>query len=256
MKYMKTLSVALMAIGLSTPAIANSTFFVPSQHGGFKVAVDSLYLRNDPGTPVNDSSFDWGVFAQVGYLFPYTGNDMTADYTYLRSGDAASLDLDTADLEVGQRLSTGAFDIRLFSGIRYIHLSSDLDISTEGNPQSLTSLFHGFGPRFGADTRYQLCGDSGFGLDAHLNAAFLVGETNTKYQSQSHTISANSNRVVPEFDAKLGFDYTYPISSTKSAFVFELGYQTSNYVHAINNNLNNSGDANLDGVYLDFKYYS
>ena len=260
MKHVKTLSVALMAIGLSAPVLAdsNATFFVPSQHGGFKIAIDPLYLRNSPGSSLGDSSFEWGVFAQVGYLFPQTGNDLTVDYTYLRSGDDASMDLDTADLQIGQRLSTGAFDVRLFSGIRYAHLNSLLNISTPENPQSLNSLFHGFGPQFGVDARYALDGNSGFGVDAHLNTAFLVGKLGSRYQSQTQYISESMNRVVPELDAKLGIDYTYPMSSSssKSALVFELGYQTSNYVHALNSSLNSSGDANLDGVYLDVKYYS
>ena len=259
MKSMKTLSVALMAIGLSTPALADGTFFVPSQHGGFKVAVDPLYLRNSPGSTISDSSFDWGVFAQVGYLFPQTGNDLTVDYTYLRSGDTATMDLDTADLEIGQRLSSGAFDIRLFSGVRYAHLNSSLNVNTPENPYAVNNLFHGFGPRLGVDARYRLA-DGCFGLDTHLDTAFLIGKVNSNYQSQTQFISESMSRVVPEVDAKLGIDYTYCMSTSKtdkSLLVLELGYQTSNYVHALNNNFTNgSGDANLDGVYLDVKYYS
>lgn len=258
MKYMKHLSAALVAIGLSTPVFANDIFSVPSQHSGFKIAVDPLYLRNSPGSNIGDSNFDWGVFAQVGYLFSGTGNDLTVDYTYLRSGDTATLDLDTADVEIGQRITSGGFDVRLFSGVRYVHINSSLDLSAADKPQSFYGLFHGFGPRFGADARYRLGNCSCFGVDAHLNTAFLVGTFNGKYQDQLLSASETMNRVVPEMDAKMGVDYTYTLSDKdKSAFVLELGYQTSNYVHALNSNfISGSGDANLDGVYLDVKLYA
>jgi hypothetical protein len=249
-RYIKHLSVALMAIGLSAPVMADSILSVPSQHGGFKLAVDPLYLRNSPGSNISDSSYDWGVFAQVGYLFPATGNDLTVDYTCLRSGTTESMDLDAADLEIGQRLTSGAFDLRLFSGLRYAHLNYSLDM---GNQQPSTSLYHGFGPRMGADARYQL-GCSCFGLDTHLNTSLLAGSVSSK----SAKLSESMNRVVPELDAKLGVDYTSPVSRTdKSAFVVEVGYQTSNYFSALNSNVvSGSGDANLDGVYAEVKYYS
>ena len=49
MTNIKRLSLALVALGLSAPAFAadcrSSTVLVPSQHGGFKVGIDALYLR-------------------------------------------------------------------------------------------------------------------------------------------------------------------------------------------------------------------
>lgn len=248
MRSMKRLSLALIAVGLSTPALANDTLYVPSQHGGFKLSVDSLYLHSN----VNDATYDWGTYAQIGYLFPATGNDLTVDYTYLRSGDKEKLDLDSTDVEVGQRITTGAFDIRVFSGLRYAHLKYSLDASTADNKESLTNLFHGFGPRMGVDARYQLGGY--LGLDTHLNTSLLAGKINTRLESQKvGAISESMNRVIPEVDAKLGIDYTYPISEThKNAVVVELGYQTSNYF----NTFNGRADETFDGAYLDVKYYA
>ena len=258
MRYIKHLSTALIALGLSAPALANDTACVPSQKGGFKIAIDPLYLRSTPGTNINDSNFDWGFFSQVGYLFPATGNDLTVNYTYLRSGENVSLDLDDVNLEVGQRLTTGAFDMRLFTGIRYTHLNYALDFSTPGNKQSLTNLFHGFGPRMGVDVRYQLGNCSCFGLDTHINTSLLVGNVSAKTQNGMATISSSMNRIVPELDAKVGIDYTYPIPcGNKSAFAVEVGYQTSNYFNAFDTAfVRGSGDANFDGAYLEVKYYA
>ena len=231
MRSMKRLSIALIALGLSAPAFADNFVSIPSQKGGLKVSIDPLYLRSTPGINISESSFDWGVFSQVGYLFPYTANDLTVNYTYLRSGEKESLNLDDANVEVGQRLTTGAFDLRLFSGIRYSHLNYLLDTSKPENKQSLSSLFHGFGPLLGVDARYQLGNSSCFGLDAHLNTAFLAGALSTKSQNQSSETYNSINRVVSEVDAKLGIDYTVP-SNNKSAFAVEVGYQSSNYFNA------------------------
>jgi hypothetical protein len=255
---MKRLSVALIAVGLSAPALANNSVYVPSQKGGFKIAIDPLYLRKNDVTNLGESVYDWGTYAQIGYLFPATGNDLTVDYTYLRTGDKESMDLDASNIEIGQRLTTGAFDVRLFTGVRYAHLNYALDASTPEAKQSLTNLFHGFGPRMGADVRYQLGNCSCLGLDTHINASFLMGTVSTSAQNDLIGISSSMKRIVPELDAKLGVDYTYPIpGGNKSALVVEVGYQTNNYFNAFNTDLvGGTGDANFDGVYLEAKYYA
>lgn len=106
-KYTKRLSFALISLALSAPAFANSTVLLPSQHGGFKVGIDALYLRPTgsglgyattfTGTSnfelalarnsTIDPSYDWGVLAEVGYLFPCTGNDITLGYTHSEQTD-------------------------------------------------------------------------------------------------------------------------------------------------------------------------
>ena len=256
MRSMKRLSIALMALGLSTPALADNMVCVPSQHGGFKVAIDPLYLRKNSVSDINDSIYDFGGYAQIGYLFPFTGNDLTVDYTYVRGGDKETLDLDAANIQIGQRLTTGIFDVRLFSGIRYAHLNYTLDMSTPTAEQSLTSLFHGFGPIVGVDARYQL--GNGFGFDTHLNTSLLVGTVSDELINPTTTISESMNRLVPEVNAKLGVDYTYAIpGDNKSAFALEVGYQTTNYFHTFNSAfVGGSSDASFDGVYAEIKFYS
>ncbi len=43
---MKRLSLTLAILALSAPAFGNSAVVVPSQHGGFKMGIDALYLRS------------------------------------------------------------------------------------------------------------------------------------------------------------------------------------------------------------------
>ena len=345
----KRLSLALVALGLSAPAFAadccSSSVLVPSQHGGFKVGIDALYLRpngsdlgyaTDVTRPSNfplglesnksvDPSYDWGVYAQVGYLFPCTGNDLTLGYTYLNTNNTDSIvaptpasagtgilvtplsllggvtyfgaaegkseyTLNVVDLEAGQRFTTGAYDLRMFGGLRYANM--DTTLKTLAQPfasattptsgiQDFHSQFRGVGPRIGVDARY--CLSSGFGLDADLSTSLLVGTVDSKFDA-STTIGSGSpsrfaskngsnTRVVPVLEAKLGGDYTYIMDCRcKSALVLEAGYQVTNYfnvsdVHArvISPSgvsagsflsTGSTGDVAFDGPYLGVKYYA
>ena len=348
MNHIKRLSLGSAAIllSLSTPAFAadccSSSVLVPSQHGGFKVGVDALYLRptsngldyatlvvtNQPNftlgverSQVIDPSYDWGFYVQAGYLFPCTGNDLTIGYTYLNTDENASISvpdtflrpssfiivsplsgidpeplvtpvfasvegkfestLNVLDVEAGQRFTTGAYDMRMFAGLRYANIDTTLKTIARGftppppveegtrsiaGSQDFNSQFRGIGPRIGVDARY--CLSSGFGLDADLSTSLLVGTINSHYNAvqtitsitpppQSVTTVTNnpftarngSNaRVVPVLEAKLGADYTYIMDCRcKSALVFEAGYQVTNYFNASDHHIRvlNSVGTNL-----------
>lgn len=103
--------IALVALSSSTFAFAEDWVMVPSQEGGFKVGVDALYLRaansdldyatfisfapNFPAAFERNESIDpgynWGVYAQIGYLFPCTGNDLTVAYTYVKNSKTGTV---------------------------------------------------------------------------------------------------------------------------------------------------------------------
>ena len=269
MKYIKPLSVALAAIGLSTAVMANDSVFVPSQHSGFKVSVDTLYLRENSINKVVDGNYGFGNDIQIGYLFANTGNDLTLHYNFLSQDNSDSAkdekgffikgnqtaDLDIVDLELGQRFCASALDMRLFSGLRYMKLAHGLKVNSDFGDQSFDTKFSGVGARFGVDTRYAL--GCGLGLDAHLNTGLLVGKVNNSYEDKNTSIRGSEiNRVVPEVEGKLGFDYTSAFCN-KSALVFEIGYQTSNHFNAIDESLiNGKSDVNFNGAYLDVRYYS
>ncbi len=340
-KNLKRLSLALLALGLSAPAFADSTVLVPSQHGGFKVGIDALYLRptnsdlnyaTSISFPTNfsqgfernatvDPSYDWGFYAQVGYLFPCTGNDLTLAYTYLRSDETdsvvgvsgaggtnisvlplnavfggsfgaaagkAKFDLNVVDLEGGQRFTTGTYDMRMFAGLRYANIDHQLQSfgapfaggSTTFGAQEFKSQFRGLGPRIGVDGRY--CLNSGFGVDANLSTALLIGHVDGCYDAALTTGSGSGltvtnfaakngseNRVVPVLEGKLGVDYTYIMDCRcKSALTFEAGYQATNYFNAddharvVNTGgtsfayQNNTSDVAFDGIYFGVKYYA
>lgn len=367
MSNIKRLSLALLALGLSAPAFAadccSSSVLVPSQHGGFKVGIDALYLRPTSSgldyatlvlnnqtnfalgyerNQVIDPSYDWGVYAQVGYLFPCTGNDLTLGYTYLNNNNTSSViaptpgtdttsnsgiavlplsvlaqatdpdvltdpvlfgavegkseyTLNVVDLEAGQRFTTGAYDMRMFAGLRYANIDTTLksfahpfpegstgDVNTSlAGFQDFHSQFRGIGPRIGVDARY--CLSSGFGLDADLSTSLLVGTVDSHYNAAvidttttppTATLFTSRNgsntRVIPVIEAKLGGDYTYIMDCRcKSALVLEAGYQVTNYFNASDHHTRvvstdggsflSNGDCNniaFDGPYLGVKYYA
>lgn len=249
MRYTKHLSMALIALGLSAPVFAytNNTVVIPSQHGGFKVGIDALYLRNNAVTNMSDTSYDLGLYSQIGYLFPSTGNDLTVGYTYLRSDNNDAMNIDTIDLEGGQRLVAGALDMRLFGGLRYSHVNYSLNNDVD----SISSKFHGMGPRFGADVHYHLSNE--FGLASHVSTSLLAGTFSTKYNGEKVNVSESMNGIVPNVGAKLGIDYTYTMSNdSKSLVVFEAGYQTDHNFKV----LDNCVDTSFNGPYVDVKYYA
>ncbi len=241
MNNIKPLAFALATLGVTSLAFAaDNSVLIPSQKGGFKVGIDALYLRSKNAdsnyatvilSPTNfplgdlqnltvDPSYDWGVYAQVGYLFPCTGNDLTLGYTHLNINDISSSNpgstetafvtvlplatllndnqfasvegksesaLNVVDLEAGQRFTTGVYDMRMFAGLRYANISASLKTFAYNasfpvsGTQDFNSQVKGIGPRMGVDARY--CLSSGFGLDANLNTSLLVGKIDSHYNA-------------------------------------------------------------------------
>ena len=113
----KRLTLALIAVGLSSPVLASSMdVSVPCQSGGVIVGATGLYMmpssdgtsygasyssifgsgvsavgnntfvtgnHNDGTSLGNDPSYGWGYGVQLGYAFPNTGNDIMAKYSHL-----------------------------------------------------------------------------------------------------------------------------------------------------------------------------
>jgi hypothetical protein len=118
-KNIKRLSLALLALGLSAPAFADTccaspcttscnpfTVSIPTQQGGFSFGADALYVKpsasngayitiagTNTGTTtapafndtirVADPSYQWGFDVNAAYRIPCTGNDVTAIWTHL-----------------------------------------------------------------------------------------------------------------------------------------------------------------------------
>jgi hypothetical protein len=122
--FMKRLSLALAAIGFSgsifaaLPAATDPTVVnVPLLDGGFVIGVSGYYLQPSPThgdldyasanpnttTPFSsslrsvDPGYDWGWGANIGYIFPQTGNDINLSYFSLSTSDTNSVALPALD---------------------------------------------------------------------------------------------------------------------------------------------------------------
>lgn len=111
------------------------------------------------------------------------------------------------------------------------------------------SDFDGVGPMIGLDASYYLA--AGIGLVDHFDAALAIGDINsdTTLAGTLDTAeegfhghrdlylavnAANTTRLVPILDNKLGIDYTFLFNNTaNSNLTLEAGWQVSNYFNAI-----------------------
>lgn len=179
------------------------------------------------------------------------------------SQSTADFDYDAIDLDMGQHLSIGTrLTTRLFAGVRFAQIKNNITdnyVSQIANPpppptssppaeegQTLTlnynSKFAGVGPLFGVDFSYHVM--DCFGVVGRIDGTLLAGQIEASSNSTMITGSPpltnqetlntdNQTRIVPGFDAKLGFDYSWPIHNDAQRFTIETGYQITQYIDAI-----------------------
>jgi len=222
-----------------------------------------------------------GFGVGMGYVFPESGNDVQINWQHFNHstttdpvGDASSskssdgtFKFDTIDLDVGQYLDIGTrFQTRLFAGLRYAALKQDVSNTTltaatdfsdaSSSVEDNVSKFTGIGPRLGVDATYHI--NNSFGVVSHLATGLLIGnvdydQTTTATTGNSTITTDTQTRVVPEFDAKLGFDYTVPFKDQASNMTVEAGYQVTQYVDAIDSQ-NSTGGIGFNGPYLNLNF--
>lgn len=244
--------------------------------------------------------YDWGFVLGLGYVFPNTANDVKLDWMYFHNNysnstnfgipttligtdaDAVIFPVDTQDLDPGELFHASAkmeydFDAvdltfgqyvnigprlqtRLFAGLRYMRLNSDLSASTvttltDGDTGeitafnytngSLNSSFNGLGPLFGIRADYYL--GMGFGLSGAFDAALLVGDLSFSGNQRNLTTDEDAvvtsrtvndlnwdsqNTVSPAFDGKFGLNYKYQFNNG-TLVALELGYNVTKYIDVI-----------------------
>jgi hypothetical protein len=273
---------------------ANISTVDPDYDLGFRIGLG--YVFPDSGNDVqaswthfSHSSDDSVGFAGDGFgVATRSGSSFDGNATgdALSANSSADFKYDAIDLDVGQYLSIGTrLQTRLFAGLRYAQVKNDLTDNYAGVSTSdvkfvytqsevYNSKFTGIGPRFGVDAAYHV--GNCFGVVGHVAAALLVGRVESSsslgyYQlntgattpstSSFSTTSDNQTRVVPAFDAKLGFDYSIPFNNDASRLTFELGYQATQYVDAIDRlgvgdsaGSRTTSGVGFNGPYLNLNY--
>lgn len=227
-----------------------------------------------------------GDSVPVEIIIPPLSDPFLANSQFMGANGKARFDLNVVDLDAGQHVSGASYDMRFFAGLRYANI--DRNLYTTGNPlsdflsnvhQEVKSYFKGVGPRIGVQGRCGQC--RGWGLDADVSLALLIGRLDSDYQGnvtfggddEEHWNAHEAkNCAVPALEGKLGIDYTHPLGCNQntSSIVFEAGYQMTSYlVDGVNtpsfNNLFDgeytsttsiSSSVTFNGPYLGVKYYA
>lgn len=240
----------------------------PNDNWGFILDLGYVF----PNT-ANDVRLDWmafhsnydnqhNVFGQAGMLtdvvfYPTEEVALLADTDFARALATINYKLDALDLTFGQYLNLfQRLQTRLFTGLRYARIYSEMTTSYTANWDTDTSLpiggafngnitssFNGLGPMIG--TRADLAMGKGLGLAASFDVALLAGNVGlsgnqviTEIELDTLTVTRNAFNwgtqgiIAAAFDAKFGLNYQYQFSNG-TQLIGELGYQVSQYFDVI-----------------------
>jgi hypothetical protein len=280
---LKKTAVAVLALGSSAvfagtmgPVCTPGNVTVPCERNAWEIGGYALYLQ-----PVSSGAFgylnstngvynnyadnwDWGFALEAGYHYG-TGNDVNVNWNHLdhdvkfnsvTQTVSTSLDQhwDEVNFELGQTVDFSATNkARFHGGVQYSRIDSKFNnVSTT----VIDNKFNGFGPRAGLDLNYGF--GNGFGIYGKGASALLVGTSSftDAYTLQPITITGSKTVVVPQFEAKLGANYSYAMA--QGDLSLDAGYMWVDYVGANHGTFGSVGISDFNvaftGPYFGLKY--
>ncbi len=239
---------------------------------------ENFGVNSSSGLNINPD-FSFGIQAALGYIFDNTANGVEVVWRHLEAHDPndgfgfanpkgvpaegflySELDneFNSLDVMISQFLDVGeSMQMRLVAGASYLELEqnqkttfADITHEPQTSPPTITnyttehSMFVGWGPRVGIDTRYQFEDiydtDIDIGLVAGGTLAYYLGslKTNSKHffieggnyplYNEYHTHSVTNIR------ANVGLDYVYFFEDDDYPTIgVEVGYQVDYYADGI-----------------------
>ena len=291
---LKKTVVAVLALGSSAvfagtmgPVCTPGNVTVPCERTAWEIGGYALYLQpvangpfayfgaNDGVFNSNNDNWDWGFALEAGYHYG-TGNDINVNWSRLEHDvnfyfpgvadfNHFEGDWDEVNVELGQTVDFSATNrMRFHGGVQYSRLEANAGplfvAPTVGGTPVTTSGFsteyNGFGPRAGLDMNYGF--GNGFGIYGKGATALLVGTAKfADYTTVSTGLFGSRTQVVPQFEAKLGANYTYAMA--QGDLVLDAGYMWVDYLNvyqntAFNGNAVANGDVAFTGPYFGLKY--
>jgi hypothetical protein len=231
----------------------------PDFHFGFRVGLGYLFAGH--GNDITATYTRLHTKDTENFVEPYPHGFVPSlilpfalsENLYPQITDAqAEFNYDALDLLTGQKIKVGKrLKMHLAAGLRLVKLENKFNViynDTEDTEPyqydaDFDSEYQGIGIHTGAKGYYHL--RNGFGLTAAIGASLLVGHLKSYQQHQLISLppltrlsAASFNakysdryHVVPELDAKIGFNYKYRAQKS-GYFKVEGGWEITNYFNA------------------------
>lgn len=292
---LKKTAIAVLALGSSAvfagtmgPVCTPGNVTVPCERTAWEIGGYALYLQPVASGPFGyfaapsngvfntfNDEWDWGFALEAGYHYG-TGNDINVNWNHLDHdvnfffpgvADFSHFKgtWDEVNVELGQTVDFSATNrMRFHGGVQYSRLNSKanpfiFNTSTLAT-SSWNSEFNGFGPRAGLDMNYGF--GNGFGIYGKGAAALLVGTSSFNDFTTTTFLSGSRTTVVPQFEAKLGANYTYAMA--QGDLTLDAGYMWVDYLNVQHNTFPSSvagvtpviheGNVAFTGPYFGLKY--
>lgn len=276
--------------GTMGPVCTPGNVTVPCERTAWEIGGYALYMQPVATGPfssfmnpttgefsaVNDK-WDWRFALEAGYHYG-TGNDVNVNWNHIDHSKNLYLPAvtdysrfqnswDEVNVELGQTVDFSATNrMRFHGGVQYSRVTSKANpfvFIPSGSLASLTTAgwnkeYNGFGPRAGLDMNYGF--GNGFGIYGKGAAALLVGTSSftdaVLLSSSGAYFSGSKTAVVPQFEAKLGANYTYAMA--QGDLTLDAGYMWVDYLSVHQSSafgaFTREGDVAFTGPYFGLKY--
>lgn len=274
------------------PLPATDPYWKTEQPWRLTVGLDYMKASNNDTNYANTINRDFNINTDyhlgyqigLGYRIPDTGTVVGINYTYLRTDDSSSVNLNNNlwingfnvnrahgsieytfnkfDVTAGHEIPLNrSFTTNFYGGLNYTRLQRDMVITGSNFSDDFSIYggtdFKGIGPVFGIDA---ICNPFAnmreFAFEGGVRTAFPYGHLSTYARSyinddlEDRDRIPSEEKVVLEADAYIGIRYLFNASGMN--WGLSLGYESNNYLGSMRSDYSSGSTSNTSttGAYL------